>query len=41
MPPRRFGFSQGFTVTHSSVYGSEAPTTRASATRTLMPSRDS
>ncbi len=41
MPPRRLRFSYGFTVTHSSVYGSVAPTTRASETRTVMPSRDS
>ncbi len=41
VPPRRLSFSSGFTVTHSSVYGSVAVTTRAFSTWTFMPSRDS
>jgi hypothetical protein len=41
VPPRLLRCSDGFTVTHSSLCGSVAVTTRASATWTFMPSRDS
>ncbi|MDQ0931829.1 hypothetical protein QFZ49_001736 [Streptomyces turgidiscabies] len=40
-PPRRLTCSCGFTVTHSSVNGSVAVTTRTFLTWTFMPSRDS
>lgn len=41
MPPRQLRFSKGFTDTHSSAYGSVAPTTREEPIRTFVPSRDS
>lgn len=41
MPPRLALFSRPFTVTHSSEYGSVAPTTREVPILTFMPSSDS
>ncbi len=41
MPPRRVGFSRGFTVTQTSSYAVVAPVTRVSAIVTRVPSMDS